>query len=272
MTNWFDRGGAAYALRRPDYPGELAAWLAESAPGRKHALDVGCGTGQFTRLLAGAFDEVTGFDPSADQLAHAAAHPRIRYVCAPAEKLDAPNGCADLITAAQAAHWFDLPAFYDEARRVAAPGAVLALISYGAPQLYRSALIVTDQGAEKTRGAGHSSGPSVLDPELDARFQRFYTQEIGPYWPAERRLVDSGYRDLAFPFTEIEPPRLEIRRDWDLAALLGYIGTWSATRRAQEAGADALLERFAADLAVLWGDPATTRVVRWPINGRICRL
>jgi SAM-dependent methyltransferase len=245
MTNWFDRGGAAYALRRPDYPGELAAWLAESAPGRKRALDVGCGTGQFTRLLADAFDEVTGFDPSADQLAHAAAHPRIRYVCAPAEKLDAPNACADLITAAQAAHWFDLPAFYDEARRVAAPGAILALITYGAPE---------------------------LDPELNSRFQHFYSQEIGPYWPAERRLVDSGYRDLAFPFAEIEPPRLEIRRDWDLAALLGYIGTWSATRRAQEAGADALLERFAADLAVLWGDPATTRVVRWPINGRICRL
>lgn len=245
MTNWFDRGGAAYALRRPDYPGELAAWLAESAPGRKRALDVGCGTGQFTRLLADAFDEVTGFDPSADQLAHAAAHPRIRYVCAPAEKLDAPDACADLITAAQAAHWFDLPAFYDEARRVAAPGAVLALISYGAPQ---------------------------FDAALNPRFQHFYSQEIGPYWPAERRLVDSGYRDLTFPFTEIEPPRLEIRRDWDLAALLGYIGTWSATRRAQEAGADALLERFAADLAASWGDPAATRVVRWPINGRICRL
>jgi SAM-dependent methyltransferase len=245
MTNWFDRGGAAYALRRPDYPGELAAWLAESTPGRKRALDVGCGTGQFTRLLADAFDEVTGFDPSADQLANAAAHPRIRYVCAPAEKLDAPDACADLITAAQAAHWFDLPAFYDEARRVAAPGAILALISYGAPQ---------------------------FDAALNPRFQRFYTQEIGPYWPAERRLVDSGYRDLAFPFTEIEPPRLEIRRDWDLAALLGYIGTWSAARRAQEAGADALLKRFAADLAESWGDPATKRVVRWPINGRICRL
>lgn len=245
MTNWFDRGGADYARRRPDYPAELAAWLAESAPKRKCALDVGCGTGQLTRLLADAFDAVTGFDPSADQLANAAAHPRVRYVCAPAEKLDVPDGCADLITAAQAAHWFDLPAFYAEARRVAAPGAILALISYGAPE---------------------------FDPALNSRFQRFYAEEIGPYWPAERRLVDSGYRDLAFPFREIEPPRLEIRRDWDLAALLGYIGTWSATRRAREAGAEAVLTRFADDLAQAWGDPTKTRLIRWSINGRICRL
>lgn len=243
--NWFDRGGAAYALHRPDYPDALADALAERAPRRDCALDVGCGSGQFARLLANRFAHVTALDPSADQLAHATPHPRIRYVQAPAERLEVADGSAALVAAAQAAHWFDLPAFYAEVRRVAAPGAVVALVSYGVLRL--------DGG----------------EGEADARFRRFYAGEIGPYWPPERRLVDEGYASIPFPFAEIPLPPLVIRRDWTLTELLGYIGTWSATRRAREAGAGALLDRFAADMAALWGDPATARPVTWPVNGRI---
>lgn len=245
--NWFDQGGAAYARHRPDYPEELAAFLAEQAPGRGLALDVGCGSGQFARLLAGHFDRVTALDPSADQLAHAVPHPRIRYVQAPAERLAADGGSADLIAAAQAAHWFDLPAFYEEARRVAVPGGVVALVSYG---------VLTLEG----------------NGEADARFRRFYAHEIGPHWPAERRMVDEGYAAIPFPFAAIPLPPLVIRRDWTLGALLGYIGTWSATRRARDAGDGGLVDRFAADMAELWGDPSTARPVAWPVNGRIGRV
>ena len=243
--NWFDQGGQAYARFRPEYPEQLAAFLASTVPDKRLAVDVGCGNGQLTQLLAPHFDAVIGIDPSADQLAHAIPLERIAYRCAPAEHLPVPDASANLITAAQAAHWFDLPAFYAEVRRIAAPGAVVALISYGV---------------------------LALEPALDSRFQAFYHQEIGPYWPAERKLVDSGYATIAFPFQEFASPSLHITFEWRLAELLGYLTTWSAVRRAREAGRDDLLTAFAGDLERAWGNPECKRPVSWPINMRIGTL
>lgn len=243
--NWFDQGGRAYARFRPDYPPALASHLAALASDRALAVDVGCGNGQLTRLLAPCFDQVVGIDPSADQIANAFDDDRIAYRRAPAEHMPLAYGCASLITAAQAAHWFDLPAFYREARRIARADAILALIGYGA---------------------------LALEAPLDARFQRFYHDEIGPYWPPQRQLVDSGYATIAFPFDELAPPALDIRCDWSLPQFLGYLGTWSAVRSAREAGQDGLLTAFSNDLAAAWGDPERKRPVRWPLHMRLGRL
>lgn len=245
LKNWFDRGGLDYARFRPEYPSELAAYLASLAPDRRLAIDVGCGNGQLSKQLARQFSSVIGLDPSAEQIAHALAHENVAYRCAPAEELPLPNQSASLITAAQAAHWFDLPRFYAEAHRVAQPKAILALISYGVLRL---------QG------------------DLGARFEHFYRGEIGPYWPAQRKLVDSGYSTLDFPFSELPSPSLAIQLEWRLDELLGYISTWSALRRARESGREELLQRFALEMAELWGEPATRQVLTWPLNMRIGRL
>lgn len=239
-TNWFDQGGASYALYRPDYPNELAAALAAVAPDRLIAVDVGCGNGQFTRSLANHFDTVIGIDPSADQLAHAQAHDRVVYRCAPAESLPVENASVSLITAAQAAHWFDLPVFYAEARRVSAPGAVLALISYGVPR---------------------------MDPgQINDRLAQFHDVDVGPYWPPERQMVENGYADIEFPFAPVAVPKLAIKRLWNAHELLGYAGTWSAVRRACEAGKDRTLVDFADDLLALWGHPDRKRCIIWLIT------
>ncbi|MDA3133345.1 class I SAM-dependent methyltransferase [Atlantibacter subterranea] len=244
-TNWFDRGGDNYARYRPEYPPALVDYLASVAPDRQRALDVGCGTGQLTRLLADTFDKVVGIDPSESQIANVAPHPKIRYHSAPAEKL--PNNLANfsLITVAQAAHWFKLDAFYPQVRRVATPGAIIALISYGIME---------------------------LDDTLNDRFRQFYDGEIGPYWPPERRLVDDGYRTLEFPFDELSPPPLDIQVEWDFAAFVGYISTWSAVRKATEAGEQARVERFFSEFATLWGDTAQARTITWPIAMRVGRV
>ena len=243
--NWFEQDGRAYARFRPEYPQRLALFLAAAAPDHRLAVDVGCGNGQLTQLLAPYFDKVVGIDPSADQIANAIPNERIDYRCAPAERLPLPDASASLITTAQAAHWFDLAAFHGEVRRVAVPGATVALISYGVLS---------------------------LEPALDARFQAFYRDEIGPYWPAERKLVDSGYATLAFPFEELAPPALDIRVEWHLFEFLGYVMTWSAVRSAKEAGREDLLMAFANDIGAAWGDPDRKRPVRWPINMRIGRV
>ncbi|HKU29214.1 MAG TPA: class I SAM-dependent methyltransferase [Arthrobacter sp.] len=240
--NWFTTGGGNYARFRPEYPPRLATDLASLAPSKELAVDVGCGTGQLTSLLAPWFRTVVGVDSSADQLASASALPNVQYVGAPAENLPVGDNTAALITAAQAAHWFDLPAFYKEVRRIAAPGAILALISYGVMS---------------------------LDDDLDGRFQAFYTQEIGPYWPAERKLVDDGYRTIDFPFEETTLAPINMEKHLTLSELLGYISTWSAVRIVKEAGREDILHTFAGDLSGLWGDPEGSRRVCWPINTRV---
>ncbi|WP_189094092.1 methyltransferase domain-containing protein [Nocardia jinanensis] len=241
-TNWFDRGGQAYAQFRPEYPGRLSMFLAALAPSTDLAVDVGCGSGQLTTRLASHFDTTIGIDPSDDQLANARPRDRVRYLRAPAEELPVPDRSATLITAAQAAHWFDRPAFYSEVRRIAADDAVIALISYG-----------------------------VLRPEpaIAPRFDHFYGNEIGSYWPPERKLVDTGYSEIDFPFEEYPVPPMQIRKNWNLAELLGYVSTWSAVRRAEADGATAVLHSFAADLTELWGDPTAKRTVSWPLVMRL---
>ncbi|GJD86535.1 Trans-aconitate 2-methyltransferase [Methylobacterium hispanicum] len=245
----FSAAATGYATHRPTYPAALAEALAALAPGRGLALDCGCGNGQLARLLAGSFDRVVATDASAAQIAEARPHPRIEFRVAPAEASGLPAACADLITAAQAAHWFDLPAFYAEARRVARPGAVLALIAYGVLHL--------DGAAEEV-------------------LRHFYTRVVGPYWPAERAHVEAGYRTLPFPFAEL-PDRatvadLAIEAEWSLADLVGYAGTWSALRGAEAALGASPLPAFARDLAAAWGDPAVRRRVRWPLALRLARL
>lgn len=242
IQNWFAQGGDSYARYRPDYPDALAQFLADVAPDTRLALDVGCGNGQFTRQLGEHFESVVGFDPSADQIANAVAHPNVRYEIGPAERLGVKGRSASLIAAAQAAHWFDLPLFYAEVRRAAVSGALIALVSYGVVQ---------------------------LEPKFRARFRAFYAHEIGRYWPAERKLVDSGYAGIDFPFRELQAPELYIVRTWTAADFLGYVSTWSAVRHATLDGQDRIVEDFSVDLLKLWDDPEATREFVWPINMRL---
>jgi len=233
----FSAHAADYARFRPDYPDALFAWLAEQAPARELALDIATGNGQAAHGLAVHFARVRASDASAAQLAEAPDDPRIAYVCEPAERCALQDGCADLITVAQALHWFELPAFFAEATRLLKPGGALAVWHY--PRL-------------------------KVDGELGAVFEAFHAT-VALYWPPERLMVERGYDTVAWPFPAEPVPAFSLERRWELAALLGYLGSWSSTRRAAEAtGTDPLAE-FAPRFAAAWGD-APTRVFHWPLQ------
>lgn len=242
----FSQVAAAYAAHRPSYPAALVDFLARRAPARRVAWDSGCGSGQLSVLLAERFARVVATDASAEQIARATARPNVQYRCAPAEASGLEEASADLATAAQAAHWFDLPAYYGEVRRVVRPGGLVALISYG----------VVGAGAE-----------------LDAVIHPFYSQVLGPYWPPERRHVDEGYRSLPFPFQELEtpPPPFEIRLEWRLEELVGYVGTWSAVWALERAEGQGPVAAFTRDLAAAWGPASAVRTVHWPLTLRVGR-
>ncbi len=241
----FSTLSASYALFRPRYPAAVADWLAETAPARDSAWDAGCGTGQLSLLLAERFGQVLATDASQAQVGEASPHPRVRYSVAPAEASGLPDACADLVSVAQAAHWFDLPAFYGEARRVGRPGALLALLSYG----------LLSVGED-------------IDPILHG----FHRGTLGPWWPPERLLVDEGYRDIPFPFAGIAVPDLSIDVAWRLPELAGYIGTWSALKRQRAAEGDAASRDFLERLSDLWGDPGRARPIRFPLAIRAAYL
>jgi SAM-dependent methyltransferase len=239
----FSTHAAQYAAYRPRYPAALIDYLASISPARNLALDVGCGTGQLATALAERYSRVIAIDASAQQIANAAPCERVEYRIAPAERSGVADSSVDLVTAAQAAHWFDLEAFYAEARRVAKSEAALALITYGTGYIE----------------AG----------DVDTILQHFYSTVLGPYWPPERRIVEDGYKSLPFPFREIEPPSFEMEASWSLHELLGYVFTWSAVRGAEKALGRAPIDAFQTEMTRAWGDPERRERIRWPLSLRV---
>ncbi|RUS66834.1 putative methyltransferase [Saezia sanguinis] len=231
-----------YAAHRPTYPAALAEYLAGISPNTRLALDCGCGTGQLSTLLGNRFQQVIATDASPQQIANAQPHARVSYRVATAEHSGLPDACADLITVAQAAHWLNLELFYAEARRVARPHAVIALITYGVL---------------------HVEGP------VDAIVQQFYHDVIGPYWPAERRHVEEGYRNLPFPFAKIAAPVFAMTAQWRLDDLLGYIDTWSAVQAARKAVGIETVHTFQHEITLKWGASEQRRTITWPLSMRV---
>src|SRR5690606_31583471 len=123
----FSGHAAGYAQARPTYPEALFDWLAAQCAQRELAWDAGCGNGQAAIALARHFARVIATEPSAEQVAQAPAHPRVEYRVEPAESPSLADASADLVTVAQAMHWFDLDRFHVGVRRVLRPGGLVAV-------------------------------------------------------------------------------------------------------------------------------------------------
>lgn len=239
----FSKQAVDYAKFRPRYPRALFEFIAAEAPNNESALDVATGNGQAAVALAGFFDQVIAIDASASQIASAEPNERVGYRVAPAEATGLESASCDVVTVAQALHWFDLPAFYQEARRVLRRRGLIAIWAYQHLQ---------------------------VTSEVDAAVWHLYDEIVGPYWPPERKIVEAGYDDLAFPFEELATPEFRIAARWSREHLLGYLRTWSATQRfLQEKGRDPV-EEIAPELAKAWGN-ADERLVIWPLSTRIGR-
>jgi SAM-dependent methyltransferase len=234
-----------YAAARPTYPDALFDWLAAQCPRHELAWDAGCGNGQASLALAHRFRRVHASDPSAAQIAAAPSDARIAWRVEPAEVCSLPDASADLVTVAQAYHWFEHARFCAEARRVLRPDGVVALWTYGLSQ---------------------------VEPAVDAVFARLYDDVLGAYWPPERRHVENGYRELPFPFAEIAAPPFAMQQAWTLAQYLHYLRSWSASQRHRQATGTDAVAGIADAMAAAWGDPAQPREVRWPLSLRVGRV
>lgn len=245
FADHFSGVSAAYAAFRPRYPDALFDFLAREAPARDTAWDAGTGSGQAAVALARHFDHVIATDASSSQIDHATPHARVTYRVAPAETSGLDDQSVDLVTVAQAVHWFDRERFWNEARRVSRPRGIVAVWTY---VLFEIA------------------------PDIDAIVRRFYSGIVGPFWPPERRLTEQRYQGIEFPFAEFAAPSFVIEQPMTLDDIAGYIRTWSATRAFVRYHRQDPVDGLVSELTRAWHDPQQSRVARWPVAMRIGRV
>lgn len=235
----------SYARFRPYYPDGLFQYISQHCASHQVAWDCGTGNGQAAVKLADYFNQVVATDISDRQLQHAQPHSSVLYRNGSAENSGLPDHSVDCICAAQAAHWFHFEQFFQEVNRVAAPGAVIALIGYG---LIR------------------------VNPEMNTLIDELYYNRIGTYWDLERKHIDQSYYSIPFPFHGIDCPAFNIRCNWNLMQLTGYLSTWSACMHYREKHGSDILTELLPDFQRFWSNPKQIREIQFPVFCRMGRV
>lgn len=226
----------SYAAHRPSYPDALFATLAQHCSSHELAWDCATGNGQAAHSVAQHFASVIATDASQQQISCAAAHDRIEYRHVPAEASGLEPASIDLITVAQALHWFDIENFFREAGRVLKDGGVLAVWSY-----------------ERCS----------VDKDCDAAIENVFAL-VENFWPPERAIVENDYHDVTIPWKSLELGAFSMKVEWKARDMLNYMETWSASRRYLRANGISPVDTQAAQLLDCWG--SRSRTVTWPIN------
>ena len=201
----FSENAADYSAFRPDYPSELFEFIFNHVNAFDTAWDCGTGSGQAAKILATKFNRVYATDISDKQMIHASGQEKnIEYLVSPAERTSFSDNQFDLITVAQAVHWFQFDEFYSEVKRTAKPDSIIAVWGYGLLS---------------------------INSEFDKALLSFYKEVIEPYWDPERKFVDERYQTIPFPFDEIAVPDFLFCKIWTIDQLSGYLTTWSSAQK-----------------------------------------
>lgn len=238
-TNHFAEGSKDYLQFRPSYPESLFVYLCSLVKSHDTAWDCATGTGQAAVMLAKYFKQVIATDINQPQMDEAPRLTNINYFHCPAEKPHIPDASVDLITVAQALHWFDFTRFYIEVNRVLKPDGIIAAWSYSL---------------------------GYINPEISKIIKDFYKDTLKPAWPKERHYIDEEYQTIPFPFQKISPPDFYIEKEMNLTQLLGYLATWSAVKEYELKNQVNPIDLIRVELTKAWGDPEKIYVMRWPIH------
>lgn len=243
MKDNFSSQSAEYAVYRPTYPQELYDFLFSLVSEKDAAWDCATGNGQVARILAQHFQKVYATDISEKQLSQALQLPNILYKVESSDRADVPDDSFDLVTVAQAIHWFNFEAFYAEVKRTLKPDGVIAVVGYGL---------------------------MLIDKKVDQVIHKLYEDILGKYWDSERRYIEEGYKTIPFPFEEVTAPHFQIKTTWSFSQIIGYLNTWSSLQHYKKANERNPLEYLMTELKDAWGDDAE-KEVRFPILLRVGR-
>lgn len=242
MKDLFSTQSSEYAKFRPTYPPALMQEIISICPSLNLAWDAGTGNGQFANLLSHYFARVVATDISEKQLANAVQKPNIEYSISDSTTVSIADHHCDLVTVAQAVHWFKFEEFYTEVRRVLKKDGILALVSYGLMH----------------------AEPKVNDIILD-----FYNNTLHDCWDPERRYIDEEYKTIPFPFDEIKLKNYSMPYTWNIDQLIGFFSTWSGLQHyIRKHNHDPLPQLRQLFL----GTGLTEFKVEFPVFGRFARI
>ena len=253
----FSAQSKEYASSRPTYPQALIEFIIGLVKDKQLAWDCATGNGQAAIMLAGHFNKVIASDISARQIENAIKKDNVEYRIFPAENTPLDDNSVDLITVAQALHWFDFDRFYYEAKRVlklrkkegnaSGCGGVIAAWAYGL---------------------------HTISPEIDKISYHLYEDILGDkYWPAERKYVEERYETIPFPFDPISSPeRLQIHLEWTMPELIKYFRSWSSVQKFIEKNRLDPVNEVRDALEKAWGGKNhinEKKIVVWPLYVKV---
>ncbi|KAF6264472.1 S-adenosyl-L-methionine-dependent methyltransferase [Scenedesmus sp. NREL 46B-D3] len=243
-----------YSQFRPQYPQQVYDIILEhlGPEQRKLAVDVATGSGQAAVQLAAFFQQVVATDGNVEQLRHAKLAPNVTYKISDAHSIQLPNGCADLITAASALHWFEHDRFYRETRRVLKPHGVVA--AWAIPLGCAVLEVPSAPGAAAA---------------CNAALHHIHEDILGPCWDERKRWADKMYKGIepsSEHFSTVKLMQLDFPVELTADALVGYASSWSAYsiyRKQQPGMPDPLTQYRQQLLAALEaeGTPADITIV-----------
>lgn len=243
MKDNFSNQASQYSKFRPHYPQELIDHVVAFVKNKDTALDVATGNGQVAIALSKYFHTVYATDISENQLLHAPKIINVVYKNQSAEATDFHDRQFDLITVAQAVHWFDFNKFYAEVYRILKPKGVIAILGYG--------LFSTNPHSDKI----------LLD---------FYRNIVGPFWDAERKYLDEDYKTIPFPFEELETESFSNEFTWSFNQLIGYLETWSAVEHYKAHHNQNPIDLIREELEASW--ESNDKKVTFPMLLRVGKL
>jgi ubiquinone/menaquinone biosynthesis C-methylase UbiE len=245
MKDNFSKQADGYATFRPSYPREAFDFILSFVPNKDTAWDCGTGNGQLAARLAEHFDKVYATDISEKQISKAAKKDNILYQVSSAEENGFTENQFDLITVAQAIHWFDFDRFYTKVNSTLKNGGIIAAIGYNLPE---------------------------SDEAINDVIRHLYTDILGDYWDPERKYIDNEYKNIPFPFKEIPvSEKFAQRAMWTIEDLKGYLSTWSAVQHYMKTNTKNPVDSVLDDFKKAWGD-GEKKEFRFPTLLRIGRV
>lgn len=240
--NNFSEQSHLYAKYRPGYPRELLDEIYTHVVEKETVWDCGTGNGQLAEKLSLKFKQVYATDVSREQLDQAVQKPNIDYIQNPAENPIFDDHIFDLITVAQAIHWFNFELFYKEVLRTSKDNGVIAMIGYGR--------VRTD-----------SKETEVISD--------FYDQMFSSHFSKNRQYVEEEYRTIPFPFEQIGYYTYTSTYDWRLDDVQGYLRSWSAVQKFKKINKIDPTEKIIERLSSYW---VKTRRIEFPVFLRLGRI
>lgn len=245
MKDNFSNHSKQYSVFRPTYPDGAIEFILSLVSNKTNVWDCGTGNGQLAGKLSPFFKHVYATDISENQITNAVKKDNIIYEVVSAENVTFNKNFFDLITVAQAIHWFDFDKFYEKVRYTLKPDGIIAVIGYNL---------------------------MTIDEESDKIIRHFYSAILGDkYWDKERKYLDEQYKTIPFPFQEIQAPSFSQKVKWDLDELIGYLNTWSAVQHYIKANGTNPVDDVKREFEKIWGKEKQKEVT-FPTLLRIGKL